>query len=249
MEVAVGILLEGVCDLKEFVELNCGSFPRVLPGDAGLYVVHETFRSYITGRTSLTGRRVLPAGSHETLAVACVGCLLEPDDNDLDCFRDYAVHHWVEHMKLSVNDNEAPQSDTESLQLLVKVYSIFQSRKALSVWMKQLVFAMSSLYRVAEPMARTHDVLCEFLRVVPITTHEDATSSKDFKLDKALSWRYVTLTGDEFGHSIVSTFAGIWINTNWVSAPPRLQGCVEPYDSTVPCMQPKTPSKLSTPLN
>lgn len=98
LEIATVILVGGVSDLREFVELNCGSFLRILPGKAGLYIVHETFRSYITDPESAKERCLRPGSSHARLAVACLGCLLEPRKEELEGFRDYAVGHWLDHL-------------------------------------------------------------------------------------------------------------------------------------------------------
>jgi hypothetical protein len=78
---AVGLMFDEILDLADFVESNCGSFLQLIPGPkSGLYIGHETFRSYIRTPTSSSERCILPASSHAQLAAACLECIIDPSN-------------------------------------------------------------------------------------------------------------------------------------------------------------------------
>ena len=119
IKVAVGLLHEEILALTDFVESNCGSFLQVLLGCKGLYISHETFRSYITNPTSSGGICLLSATSYAQLATTCFDCILDLENHELDTFYHYAVPRWLDHLdSLLTASDEAAGKDI--LYLLVK---------------------------------------------------------------------------------------------------------------------------------
>ncbi|KAG4444253.1 hypothetical protein IFR05_000228 [Cadophora sp. M221] len=192
IEVAVNILQGDVIDLKDFVESYCGSFLRVIPGKtSGLYIVHETFRSYITTRTSSKEKCILPGSSHAQLATACVACLGEQENTEVDPFRAYAAEYWLEHLASFMIDST--QTSREEVSSLIEYIRAFlQSSGSLRDWMKQYVFLCTEPYVLGFRVASMHDIVVDL-----------------FKDHSENPW------DDDFRHRVSDDFLYIWINTDW----------------------------------
>jgi hypothetical protein len=216
LEIATGILVGGISDLREFIELHCGSFLRILPGKAGLYIVHETFRSYITNPESAKGRCLQPGSSHARLAVACLGCLLEPGNTKLERFRDYAVGHWLDHLSDFLWEPGALDITADIAPLLAKTHEFFASTEALRTWMKQYAFSNSEKYNIGARMVNMHDLVVDFLNYDPDGVFDKSLLAQDLELRKALDWRKSSMTGKDFAKDVYLNFTYVWINTNWV---------------------------------
>jgi hypothetical protein len=215
LEVATGILVGRVSDLREFVELNCGSFLRILPGKAGLYIVHETFRSYITDPNSAKQRALKPGSSHARIAVACIGCLLEPG-TEFEGFRDYVVEHWLDHLANFLWEPEGVYIAADIVPLLIKICGFFTSTEALRTWMRQYAFSNRTDDYIGARMANTYDLVLDFLNCDPDGVFDKSPLDNDKELRKILDWRKSSLTGKTFAKDICTNFTYVWINTNWV---------------------------------
>jgi hypothetical protein len=77
MEVLTGLMMEDrVIDIQTFVESECDSLLRQTPiKDATFYIVHETFRSLITTKSSSKKNCIESIPSHLQLLMACLNCL------------------------------------------------------------------------------------------------------------------------------------------------------------------------------
>jgi hypothetical protein len=165
MEVAVGLMTEdNIFRLVNFVESESGSILRQTPSQpANFYIVHETFRSFITSKSASKENCVVPSSSHLQLLVACIGCLLEPDSAAFAPFRKYAVNNWLDHLAEVFKDLDMV-SDDEVRILLFKLHAFFVSRSAVRTWMRDFVFDSTEQYSLAALMASFHNIVLEFLR-------------------------------------------------------------------------------------
>lgn len=219
-EVAVNILLGDIIDLRDFVESYCGSFLRVIPGKAsGLYIVHETFRSYITTATSSKEKCILPGSSHVQLATACVGCLGEPENIELDPFRSYSAEYWLDHIADFLHDSsQAPGADV--LRLVHKTHGFLSSSEALRKWMEQYSFLCNEKYLIGYRIANMHDIVMDFVtahaNVPPEHGLLDAKKTQD--IPPTLAFMSLFTVGNNLRDRVCDEFLYVWINTNWQEA-------------------------------
>lgn len=222
LEVAVALLSDKVIDLTDFVEMNCGTFLGLLPGkNTGLYIVHETFRSYITNPSSSKARCLLSASSHAQLTSACLDCLLEPDDADLNAFRDYATMQWLEHFADLLDDTDQV-SDSEVLTLLQKLHAIFASEVPLRNWMLRYVTLKCQAgdgWRVGLHIANIHTIIFTFLILDTFThldSHQPTLQNDRAQTREACAWaKSIKAGGNELAKTLSTNFASVWLNTNW----------------------------------
>lgn len=199
LQVAVGLLVDEVLDLQEFVESNCGSFLGIVPGKDGpnVHIVHETFRSYITDPTVSKERCLPPSRSHMRLAAACLGCLIKFDDDDVTDFRRYSTRHWFQHF----NDSRESETDIVVLQaMLVKINVFVSHPEAVKKWMKDFTFELKGsveYWSIGSFMSDVHHGIYDWLQsdiLKKLAESDDNESGED--LEEALRWRIkVVLAG------------------------------------------------------
>jgi hypothetical protein len=138
LQAAVGQLEDEILDLEEFVRTNCGSFLGIVPSEKGpmVHIVHETFRAYITDPKASINRFLLPARSHARLAWACLGCFLDPNNEELDPFMKYATTRWWKHFHI-YRKAMADVPAADSLALFTRIHQLFTDKSgALHRWMR-----------------------------------------------------------------------------------------------------------------
>lgn len=95
MEVMTSLMMEDkVVDIQSFVGSECASLLRQISAkNATIYVVHETFRSFITTKLSFRENCVEPTPSHLQLLMACLSCLSELENEAFVSIRSYAAEN------------------------------------------------------------------------------------------------------------------------------------------------------------
>ncbi|KAF8539144.1 hypothetical protein BDD12DRAFT_883109 [Trichophaea hybrida] len=221
LTVAVSLLVDEVLDLEQFVESNCGSFLGVVPGKDGpsVHIVHETFRAYITDPAVSKERCVPPGKSHMRLAAACLGCLIEDEDDDLADLRRYSTRHWFRHF----GDVWEIERDTVVLRnILGKIHAFMNDDEAVRRWMREFTFLMErehGFWDIGCFMSDVHYGIYDWLKsgvIQMISENSDDNDDADEDLQGALAWRMKVISSDSFlAHSIVTNIAFVWLNTNW----------------------------------
>jgi hypothetical protein len=203
LQVAIGLLLDEVLDLQDFVESNCGSFLGIVPAQDGpsVHIVHETFRSYITDPTVSQERCLPPSRSHMRLATACLGCLIEPGDDDQANLRQYATWHWFQHF----NDSRESEKDIAVLgAMLVKVHAFVTNTQVVTTWMRDVISQSAQRVRVREQqggcfIADIHHGIMDWLQsdILEKLAQSEYTDG-DEDLEEALVWRTKVVTTGVF---------------------------------------------------
>ncbi|KAF8244389.1 hypothetical protein K440DRAFT_663489 [Wilcoxina mikolae CBS 423.85] len=221
LTVAVGLLVDEVLDLEQFVESNCGSFLGVVPGKDGpsVHIVHETFRAYITDPAVSKERCVPPGKSHMRLAAACLECLIGSEDEDLADLRRYSTRHWFRHF----GDAWGIERDTVVLRIMLrKIHAFTNDDKAVRKWMREFTFLMERehwFWNIGCFMSDVHYGIFDWLKsdvMQIISENSDDEDDAEEDLHAALAWRMKVINSDSFlAHSIVTNITFVWLNTNW----------------------------------
>lgn len=223
MEIAIGLIMEdNIINLVNFVESECGSILRQTPTEpANFYIVHETFQSFITSKSTSGKHCVVPSSSHIQLVAACIKCLLEPDNATFAPFRKYSTNHWLDHLAEGFKDLD-PASDDEIRILLFRLHTFFVSQSAVRNWMRDFVFDSTEEYRLATLLASFHNIVLLFLqsdRVCHVVTSNRAglrqESVGDSGWKEVRVWRDRTVSSGQLALDIQMNFYHVWLNTNW----------------------------------
>lgn len=151
LHAASATLYEDVIDFQKFIQLECGSFLKVIPTAEGpgiVQVVHETFKSYIMNDDALGDRGLSRDICHLQLATACLESLT-CDDENLECLRDYAAEHWLTHFVAfrAAAGNQTPKCQ-QLTRLFIKLHDFLTNDIAFGIWIKRCIFIIEEDIRM-----------------------------------------------------------------------------------------------------
>lgn len=216
MEVMTGLMMEDeVIDIQTFVESECGSLLRQTPTKpASFYIVHETFRSFITTKSSSKENCVEPTPSHLQLLTACLSCLAEPENEAFASIRSYAVGHWLDHLT-EVFKDALSVSNEELRSLLSKMHAFWVSETAIREWMRHFTFHSTELYFLGANMVSFRNIVEAFVRSESPRC-SGGGGGADSDREDTVAWVSAVLSSDdELVKKVRADFYHAWLNTDW----------------------------------
>ena len=216
MEVMTGLMMEDeVIDIQTFVESECGSLLRQTPTKpASFYIVHETFRSFITTKSSSKENCVEPTPSHLQLLTACLRCVAEPENEAFASIRSYAVGHWLDHLT-EVFKDASSISNEELRSLLSKMHAFWVSETAIREWMRHFTFHSTELHSLGANMVSFRNIVEAFIRSEsPRCSGGGGGADSDW--EDTVAWVSAVLSSDDkLGNKVRANLYHVWLNTNW----------------------------------
>lgn len=208
--------------VESFVEAECGSLLRqTATQPPTLYIVHETFRSFITTKSCSKENCAEPMASHVQLLIACLGCLTEVDkpNEQAQPARNYAGQHWLYHLAWIYQEISAvPDVDLQTI--LLRLHVFWTSSTAVQAWMRDYAFsAPENLWGLGARLVSFHHIVDDLIqseagRFLNSTT---AAGIHAPAWDKTLSWLSGILSGTpKLSEKVKTDFYRAWLDTNWV---------------------------------
>jgi tetratricopeptide (TPR) repeat protein len=213
LEVAVGLILDDeVFDIEAWVDDECGAILRKTPTTpTTFYIAHETFRSFITSPSpNAMEYRIDSRSSHLQIEKACLECLMDLEQPELQRLRNYAVANWLEHLH-EIFSHIPRTTAEELLPLLSRIRDFIESDVAVQEWMKDYCSDTADAYRIASLMASFHNFLTGFVSSSSRVNGLD----QDPGAEDIIVWMTSLLEGQEFRSRILSNFYHTWLRTNW----------------------------------
>lgn len=120
-------------NFHQFLEVNCGSFLRLIPNSQespAVQLIHETFASFLVDpdRCKPSTFYINKAIAHAEVAILCLR-VLTSDNAETNPFLQYASTFWVDHLTHSTTFGEA------SVKLLINIFHLFTS-SGVEMWVK-----------------------------------------------------------------------------------------------------------------
>jgi tetratricopeptide (TPR) repeat protein len=209
METMVGLILQDdVLDLTNFVQTECGTILRLTAAQpATFYIVHETFRSFITTRSS-SGESCADLGtSHLNLTMACLQSLNDPKNVKLQPIRGYAVTHWRSHLS-DLRKHATGLSNEDFGPIFLKLQALLTNPHNVQSWIRDFLFQEAYTYQLHQSIDLYFDTAQMFF-----TEHgktEDHTSSE------TTLWVDAFVVSGKARRLVYEHFRHVWLNTDWV---------------------------------
>jgi tetratricopeptide (TPR) repeat protein len=231
LRVSVSILQEDIMDLQGFIESECGSFLSIVPRKDGsptdggtVHVVHETFKSYITDKSSSGSRSLQKHSCHLKLTVACLECLISVEDPEFSALRDYATEHWLAHFANFRTEAGSARSSDMTLAL-IRLYRFLTDDEAFCSWIKRYATLIENDARFRYFcffLPDLHDEVLEWLKsneIREICSHpsDETYEEEGASLRAAVDWRNMMTVngGRDLAMFICRNLSRTWLNTNW----------------------------------
>ena len=206
---------EDIFDLSSFVKSECGSFLRqTATRPARLYIVHETFRSFITNPASSGDFCVKVIESHLQLAIASLKCLCAPSSHAVRESRVYALHYWhihvdmrYQHIHSVTGERDTYAAHPMAVALLAQLHAFCTSRATVRAWMRDRILQRQDKHVSSHDFSGPFETVHRIARY-PLDPHPADTSPE------INEWLSIVAVRN-FTDDVSENFNHVWLNTNW----------------------------------